>query len=549
MDMIAKMMCVKDSIARRIPALALLILSALAVASQAQPNDRPTGLPKRPFEGTFKDDSATLTLKWVESIPGEAYSGTLTRGADSFPVSADGKNGKLEGSFRTADGDQFPFTAEMDGTTLKFSTGRSTLNLKSQAKAKINPFDQPGPATPANPLDKPANPLDKPRNPLAQPVSPPPQPDSPPSNHDRPASVLPKDATTGQLQSAAEAGDANAMNRLGVVYGNGEGVPVDFAKAVEWYKKAADAGNPDAKANLGIMYEEGHGVSTDTTKAMVLYRSAASAGSTFAMNRIGVMFADGKGMKPDPVEAAKWYRKAADAGSPEGMNYLAVCYLNGKGVEEDAGQCVALLEKAAERKYTTAIRNLGKLYKFGRGVPKDPAKAMEWFVKGAHLGDAESMRLIAELYAAGAGMDKPDEAKATAWYQSAAQMGDEPARQWLVNNGPGAAPNAGGNSPRSGGKGGSLVGQWAIGGDLAADKFVLTFDKEGNVSVADGNGNSSSGPTYAYADNAIKFDGSVGINNLSIGGSWKLNWNGADEFSTTDGNGKKLVLTRVGGGK
>ena len=51
-------------------------------------------------------------------------------------------------------------------------------------------------------------------------------------------------------EKAAAAGNANAMNNLGDLYFNGNGVPEDYAEARKWYEKAAAAGNEVAKANL-----------------------------------------------------------------------------------------------------------------------------------------------------------------------------------------------------------------------------------------------------------------------------------------------------------
>lgn len=52
------------------------------------------------------------------------------------------------------------------------------------------------------------------------------------------------------LVLVAEAGDANSMFNLGVMYANGEGVAKDDAEAVRWYRKAADLGNRHAIRRL-----------------------------------------------------------------------------------------------------------------------------------------------------------------------------------------------------------------------------------------------------------------------------------------------------------
>jgi len=40
----------------------------------------------------------------------------------------------------------------------------------------------------------------------------------------------------------AEQGDASAQYNLGVMYGNGQGVPQDYKAALEWYTLAAEQG-------------------------------------------------------------------------------------------------------------------------------------------------------------------------------------------------------------------------------------------------------------------------------------------------------------------
>ena len=57
------------------------------------------------------------------------------------------------------------------------------------------------------------------------------------------------------------------MNNLGDIYGEGLGVPKDYAMARAWYNKAAVAGNVAAMDNLGVYYQNGWGGPQDYTKA------------------------------------------------------------------------------------------------------------------------------------------------------------------------------------------------------------------------------------------------------------------------------------------
>ena len=46
---------------------------------------------------------------------------------------------------------------------------------------------------------------------------------------------------------------------LALMHHNGQGMPQNYAKAVEWYTRAADQGFARAQANLGVMYAKGEG--------------------------------------------------------------------------------------------------------------------------------------------------------------------------------------------------------------------------------------------------------------------------------------------------
>jgi TPR repeat protein len=84
------------------------------------------------------------------------------------------------------------------------------------------------------------------------------------------------------LQKAADAGDAVALNNLGVLYEKGLGVAQNYAQARQWFQKAAEAGNYHAMENLGHLYEKGLGVAQDYPQARRWFQKAADAGNAGA---------------------------------------------------------------------------------------------------------------------------------------------------------------------------------------------------------------------------------------------------------------------------
>ena len=67
------------------------------------------------------------------------------------------------------------------------------------------------------------------------------------------------------------------------MYQSGQGVPQDYADAMKWYRLAADQGDEDAQNNLGVMYAKGQGVPQDYAEAYVWFSVAAAGGDAKAV--------------------------------------------------------------------------------------------------------------------------------------------------------------------------------------------------------------------------------------------------------------------------
>ncbi len=79
----------------------------------------------------------------------------------------------------------------------------------------------------------------------------------------------------------AEQGDADAQYNLGVMYANGDGVPIDYKEAASWYRRAAEQGIANAQYNSGVMYENGQGVLQDNVLAQMWYNISSANGEGF----------------------------------------------------------------------------------------------------------------------------------------------------------------------------------------------------------------------------------------------------------------------------
>lgn len=73
---------------------------------------------------------------------------------------------------------------------------------------------------------------------------------------------------------------------IGKAYLNGEGVPKDLTKALQWFRKAAEAGNVAGQRNLGHAFAQGLGTSVDVVEACKWLRLAAEKGDQAAKDEL-----------------------------------------------------------------------------------------------------------------------------------------------------------------------------------------------------------------------------------------------------------------------
>ncbi len=139
-----------------------------------------------------------------------------------------------------------------------------------------------------------------------------------------------------ELRKRAEQGNAEAQFRLGSLYGNGEGVPLDHDRAMTLFMQACKQGHENACVTIAWMYATGAGVAVDEDKARELYLMTARHGSAKAQYVVATMYRFGQyGTEPDLQQALHWYQQAADQGSAPAQLALGKLAQEGKLVARD----------------------------------------------------------------------------------------------------------------------------------------------------------------------------------------------------------------------
>ncbi|RYY54932.1 MAG: sel1 repeat family protein [Chitinophagaceae bacterium] len=260
----------------------------------------------------------------------------------------------------------------------------------------------------------------------------------------------------GLKLKAAGTGDAAAMNDVGVAYHAGVLVTKDYEKAVAYFKKAADAGSKIAMANYAMMRASGTGIKKDTKDAMKWYEKAAAGNYPFGLYKLALVHRAGEITRKDIANAISLLKIAADSNYMPAIKELATVYDDEEGYKDQALAALYFRVSSASRDgYSTTM--LGYIHEkngltdsaffyynkalsqdyphawafvadYRRNLKDFPA-AWEAYHKGAAANNAYCMNKIGGIYFYGSGTITADRAKAREWYQRAANLGNQSAKE------------------------------------------------------------------------------------------------------------------------
>jgi uncharacterized protein len=240
--------------------------------------------------------------------------------------------------------------------------------------------------------------------------------------------------------TAAEGGDALAMERLAEVFRTGEVqlekvTPIDLDRAIVWYKKAAAAGYHEALFGLGRVYQQ----QQEFKKAAAAFKeSAYTYGKRESLREYGMCVYHGNGVTKDIQMGRDIIAEAAlmDAEFSElGRTYLAQNYgvtlAMPESPEARKKRKMALesfqfncLQKRADSGDIDAQVEVAHKYIFGgKQNELNRDKAFFWFQRAADAGDAEAQFELGRACDADSAVQHRDPEQAFKWYKKAADQG------------------------------------------------------------------------------------------------------------------------------
>ena len=276
----------------------------------------------------------------------------------------------------------------------------------------------------------------------------------------------------GEIQAAAEKGDADSQYELGVIYQGGRGVPQDMTKAKQWFTQAAQKGHARAQYALALLYRSEDG--GDVSQSLKWQRQSAQGGYAEAQYGLGLLYANGQYLQRDPEQAREWFQRAAAQGHVAANLVLlstqsagtatAATEATPTAAEPSAGNTAAdaasdaalpmpssaptdtadsgsnaaadsndemdltgvdatVVKQSAEEGNVNAQLMLGTMYEDGLGgLQPDLSQAAHWYEQAANQGYAKAEYNLALLYEDGRGV-KQDYKQAAYWYDKAVKAG------------------------------------------------------------------------------------------------------------------------------
>ena len=199
------------------------------------------------------------------------------------------------------------------------------------------------------------------------------------------------------LEAVKEGGPQSlkAMCGIAFMHRNGEGVPVDYEKSMEWYAKAAAQYYPRALRELGVKYLIKYG---EDPKKEFYTNIPPNLSKAYALMAMAV-FLGGDNPAQEKLPNFPFFNElrtivTADSDMELAKGIISICYGND---ETDFNDGIKLLESSASHANVDAMNMLGYLF-FINGPRRDLQKAAQYYKMAAAKGNDYAAKQLCGTY-------------------------------------------------------------------------------------------------------------------------------------------------------
>ena len=197
-------------------------------------------------------------------------------------------------------------------------------------------------------------------------------------------------------KTAAENDFPPSQYRLGSLLIDGLfGAPKDEKTAIDLFERAAQQGDYNAMQELGICAYDGKGMPVDMERARMLFENCAKQGLPQSLYDFALMNYHGEGGPQNYKAAEYWYNKVIesenDVLTPDAKWNLAYMYSNDTKEYEKA---FPIWKELANEGNPDAQYNLSLFYANGWAVTQDDNQAKYWLGEAAKQGNAQAVEAL-----------------------------------------------------------------------------------------------------------------------------------------------------------
>ena len=202
--------------------------------------------------------------------------------------------------------------------------------------------------------------------------------------------LLPRNTKEGisLLSKAVRSKSLTARFNLGMAYLNGDGVPADPNKAVQWLRVAEGQNFAEAQYTLGSLLMEGRdGIKKNTTEGLDFLRKASMQNHQLAARYLEKYH----GSSNDVLNEASSITNATI--DYKRLEEAKKAY-TGVGAKKDYNKAYSLFFPLAKAGNAEAARYIGLMKFMGKGTNKDINEARQWLSVAAQKGDIPATELL-----------------------------------------------------------------------------------------------------------------------------------------------------------
>ncbi len=211
---------------------------------------------------------------------------------------------------------------------------------------------------------------------------------------------VPQDYAVALLfaEKIAASGDGSGYMLLGMLYESGSGVSQDYEKAVQYYGYAVrEAQDIGARYRLGMLNLEGNGVPKNPQKALEWLLAAADQGDRHARYQLGRMYDEGIGVETDYVRSGTWFEKTLSPDDPAARKKISDIFGPLAVSGEDYTKSMGRMMKKDPHVKRNANFMLGSIYEKAGSTDKDHDCAKAYYGMAARAGHQEAIKRLAAI--------------------------------------------------------------------------------------------------------------------------------------------------------